>query len=560
MSKSSYKIDENNRVKKADYDVGEIAGYKVENQKSDTRDARSPSPRKIMLSDNIIKKLPFCSDGPIDIVDTTYNAENNGGRLILRIGKNTKTFYPSIAKRGNEKRGNGKSMGSWIVKDSNYYKDDEANLATAKIRFTEAVRNHQNKVKVSRKEGDITIREYLESGKYEQDRLTTTTLRNQIAPVEKNVIKSILSQFEPWLDKELHEVSKEWPAEFKKHWEGRYIKFNEEGRVKDPGNFEAKQVELGTMRKYFSEFNAMFNICEKIGYIHSNKIKNFASLFPKKILKKGSVKTYNNLNYDDLMTFLFDESTRSPAYGKLIIAIMAVTGARNSEVYKNYIDNFDDQGDQIVMHIPAEICKTKEAGARAIEIKNNKVIEEIRKHLAEIPKNAKAHMFPSIVIPDQHTSDYAYRDLWKLVKAFFNLPVNGRMYSLRATFATRIATESGIDVAADITGDSLEIANSHYNNIDEKRRAEAIDKVLSNSVQLDEAPQRNNSNLTVLALPDAVPESIVKMFTMFKNGKEEPTKNHMLKTDWDKFVSLIKRQHDEKKLIDDDIGIWLLMQ
>jgi hypothetical protein len=177
--------DQNGRITRADYDVGKLLQYKVADKKSDIRDARSPSPRKVMFTDNIIKKLPFCADGPVDIVDTTYNAENNGGRLILRIGINTKTFYPSIAKRGNEKRGNGKSIGSWIVKDSNHYKSDEANLFTAKARFLEVIKNHQLNVKIAREDGDITIREYIGSGKYEQDRLTTSTLRNKISPVEK---------------------------------------------------------------------------------------------------------------------------------------------------------------------------------------------------------------------------------------------------------------------------------------------------------------------------------------------------------------------------------------
>jgi integrase len=555
------KKDSNGMINKADFDVGKLMQYVVNKEK---RDPRSPAPRKILLTDNVIKNLPFCSDGPIDIVDTSFNAENDGGRLILRIGKNTKTFYPSIAKRGNEKRGNGKSLGSWVVKNSNHYifneKIKQANLYTAKVRFIEVVKNHQSSVKIAREDGEITIREYLDSGKYEQDRLTTTTLRNKISPVETDVIKSIVSQFEPWLDKKLHEVSKEWPAEFKSHWENRYIQYNEDGRVKDPANFKTKQVEVGTMRKYFSEINAMFNICEKRGYIHSNKIKNFASLFPKKIVKRGSVQTYK-ICYDNLMTFLFDESTPSPPYGKLIIAIMAATGARNSEVYKNYIDSFTVLDDKIIMNIPAEISKTKEAGARPADIVDKQVIEEIRKHLAEIPRNGKGHMFPSHVIPDQHTSDYAYKDLWKLVKAFFKLPVNGRMYSLRATFGTRITKVSGIDVAADMLGDSLEIANLYYNDVDEERRSDALDKIFNNQEEMiDAKPIQLNQSNTVYASTEALPEPIIKLFMMFKNGKAEPIKDHMLKVDWDKFVNLIKSQFESKIISDSDVEIWLLMQ
>jgi len=561
-SKSYYddKKDENGRVYKADFDVGKLLNFKTENKDgSPARDARTPSKTKLTFTDNLIKKLPYCADGPIDIVDTTFKAENDGGRLILRIGKNTKTFYPSIAKRGNEKRGNGKSIGSWITKDSNHYKVNEANLFTAKKRFREVVQNHRFKVKIAREDGDITIREYLESGKYEQDRLTTPTLRNKISPVEKNTITSILSQFEPWLDKELQEVSKEWPSEFKKHWESRYTEYNQKERLKNPDGFKEKQVEVGTMRKYFGEINAMFNICEKLGYIHSNKIKNFASLFPKKTVKRGSVQTYK-LSYDNLMTFLFDEDTPSPKYGKLIIAIMAVTGARNSEVYKNYIDNFSDHDDRLIMKIPTEISKTKEAGARSVEIKHEKVKEEIRNHLGRIPRNGKGHMFPSDKVMDHHTSDYAYRELWKLVKAFFKLPENGRMYSLRATFGTHVAKQGGIDVAAEILGDSLEIANLHYNNVDEERKSDAMNKIFNNNNEEANAAQQSKNINSVYADVKLLPDSISKLFLMFKNGKAKLEDNYMLKADWDKFVSLIKTQKDAGLLEDPELNMWLSMQ
>ncbi len=552
------KKDVQGRVKKEDYDVGYFAGYETE---IDNRDARSPAPRKIMLTDLIIRKLPYCSNGPVDIVDTTFSSQNDGGRLILRIGKNTKTFYPSIAKRGNEKRGNGKALGQWIVKANNYYKQDEANLATAKERFREVVSSHQKAVKIARDEGQLTIREYLESGKYEQDRLTIPTQRNKISPVEKPVIKAILSQFEPWLDRELHEVSKEWPAEFKKHWTERYLQENEEGFKNNP-DYKPKQVAVDTMRKYFMMINAMFNICEKKAYIHSNPMANFASLFPKKKIKPGEAQTYS-LDYDNLMTFLFDESTKSAAYGKLIIAIMAVTGARNSEVYKNYIDNFQVKDDgRLFMYIPSEICKTREVGSRTVEIKHDFVKQKVIEHIEDIPRNAKGHMFPSTKYMDKHTSDYAYKELWKQVKAFFNLPVNGRMYSLRATFGTRLAKKSGIDVAANVLGDSLEIANLHYNEVDTVRKAEAMDKVFNEKEESNilTFPASHIELDSVYASVDALPDSIKKLFLMFKSGKAEPQKDHMLKADWNNFVKLISTQFNAKKITDDEAELWLMMQ
>lgn len=240
---------------------------------------------------------------------------------------------------------------------------------------------------------------------------------------------------------------------------------------------------------------------------------------------------------------------------------MAVTGSRNSEVYKNYIDNFSDHDDKLIMTIPAEICKTKEAGSRSVEIKHKRVKEEVRKHLAEIPRNGKGHMFPSDKVMDHHTSDYAYRELWKLVKAFFKLPANGRMYSLRATFGTHIAKKGGIDVAADVLGDSLEIANLHYNDVDEERKSDAMDKVFNNNNEDIVSPQPAQNIDTVYAAADQLPESISKLFSMFKNGKVEPKHNHMLKADWNKFVNLIKNQFDAKKINDDhEVEMWLSMQ
>ncbi len=43
------------------------------------------------FTNKLIKELPFCYE-PVDLTDTTFTAKEGGGRLILRIGRNSKTF------------------------------------------------------------------------------------------------------------------------------------------------------------------------------------------------------------------------------------------------------------------------------------------------------------------------------------------------------------------------------------------------------------------------------------------------------------------------------------
>jgi hypothetical protein len=59
---------------------------------------------------------------------------------------------------------------------------------------------------------------------------------------------------------------------------------------------------------------------------------------------------------------------------------------------------------------------------------------------------------------------------------------------------------------------------------------------------------------------DLLPDSISKLFLMFKNGKAKLEENYMLKADWDKFVTLIQAQKGAGMLEDPELNVWLSMQ
>ena len=88
-----------------------------------------------------------------------------------------------------------------------------------------------------------------------------------------------------------------------------------------------------------------------------------------------------------------------------------------------------------------------------------------------------------------------------------------------------------------------------------------MDKVFNETKDIVIAQPALPSNIdSVYATADSLPESISKLFSMFKNGKIVPKENHMLKVDWDKFVNLIKSQFEAKKINDSEIKMWLSMQ
>lgn len=551
------------------YDIFKRAKITIRNKIVDRRRAE--------LTDGIVQMLPFYpldyvkkgANNSIDIADDNFSAEKDGGRLILRIGVKTKTWYVVTA---NRKGGRAKMirLGKYAYNKNGYYKDTktdkiderEANVQTARERFPEYIREHYNEHAVSRKQGAMTIREYLDSGQYQIDREKYPTERHgEVVAVKPKTIKTIKSQFAPWLDCQLHEVSKEWPLAFKKHWDDRYIEENEIGRRDNP-EYVDKEVKPTTQRKYFSEIQSMFSICEKAGYIDRNWLKGGTKYFPKSKKKRGTTQVYT-FEYEDLFEFLFNISEQGTDNGKMIIAIMAVTGCRNAEVYKNLRSNLellkDKKGKEYFnLHIPAWLCKTSESGEGDAQIRHPYVVSKLKEHLKRDDVKNSRYIFPSPV-QNKHCSDHAYRDLWKDCKEYFGLSEKSRLYSLRATLGTRISKVSGIHEAATQLRDSIETASLHYDQVDEERLSEGLDEVFEQNKTPKQEPINSAVALLINIEGLEIPSPIQKLFDMFK-GRRLVDGNKISSADYDKFVELVRKQVEDKKVVDDEVELWLEFQ
>lgn len=501
------------------------------------------------FTNKLIEELPFCEE-TIQLTDTTFTAKDGGGRLILRVGITSKTFYP-VAAFGS--RATGPMLGKYVNKASNYYidqgKNKEANVKVARERFLEYIDDVSQGYQESQKGGNMTIRHYLESGKYMTDRKKYPIKSGKIKPVTQDTIDQMVSAFEPFLDFKLNEVNKNWVVEFDEYT--NQPRFNKANKITTNG------LSSDSKRKLYSAFNAMFNICVKANYIKVNKIDGYASMFPR---SKPNPKTYK-IGYDELLEFIFDEDTPGSLSGKLIVAGMAVTAARNEELYANYIDNFNFEEKSIF--IPAHISKNKEAGERTVYPESDLFWKYLALHAKGIARNPKGHMFPSPKNPEKHISDSMYKDIWKAVKMKFNLKDSDRLYNLRHTLLTKIAKTHGIDVAAAVAGDSLETANKYYNEKDEERIRSAFvaNTGSQKNSEIEETSNHNGStNPIVAASKKSMPTTIISLFDMFINGKVIPKPEHIYKSDWDKFVSLIKQQKESGQIEGADLEMWLIMQ
>lgn len=185
---------------KIDYDLNKIFENSGRGIKKRIRDVR-----RMDLTDEIIAQLPFVSKSDstskanhaVFITDDAYDSKEYGGRLQLKIGVNSKVWYAIPARRGKKGAATIR-IGEWKLKESGYYiKGQEANVKTARDRFDEVIKNYFNETLVAKKEGDMTIREYLESGQYKIDRSKTATQGGKIKEVTDKTLTSLLSQFKP---------------------------------------------------------------------------------------------------------------------------------------------------------------------------------------------------------------------------------------------------------------------------------------------------------------------------------------------------------------------------
>ncbi len=181
---------------------------------SSTSIQKFSGPRLCTFTNKLIEELPFCVEN-VQLTDTTFTAKDGGGRLILRVGATSKTFYP-VAAFGS--RPTGRMLGKYVNKASNYYidqgKNKEANVKVARERFVEYIDDVSQGYQESQKGGNMTIRYYLESGRYMADREKYPVKSGKVKSVTQNTIDQILSAFEPFLGFRLNEVNKNWVIEF----------------------------------------------------------------------------------------------------------------------------------------------------------------------------------------------------------------------------------------------------------------------------------------------------------------------------------------------------------
>lgn len=314
------------------------------------------------------------------------------------------------------------------------------------------------------------------------------------------------------------------------------------------------------------EIQAMFNIAEKMGYIERNWLHQGSSLFPKKNKKRGSTRTYK-FEYEELFDFVYEKAKTGTENGKLFICIMAITGCRNSEIYKNLKSNFElkkdgNSSDYFSMFIPPELCKTREAGSGHVQIKHPFVVSKLKKHLERNEVKESRYMFPSPTLRNKHCSDDAYRKLWQEIKTHFDLHKIDKLYSLRATLGTRVAKSSGIDVAANILRDSLETAFESYDNVDEERKNDALNIALKlnidqNTGNTKELPTKTAAGIHVDITH--MPEPVIKLWSIYKtrNLNEDGSISSEKYAD---FVSRIKKQFDTGKITGAEVEMWLDFQ
>ena len=546
MAKSN-KEKEPKFVKRDDYNLYEIF------PNGHTHANKVIGRRKLHFKNLAIIALPFCDDGTVDIYDSEFASSEDGGLMFLRVGKRSKTFYPVPALPGRARK-TCKSLGRFISKTSNHYKEDEADVAEARKRFRQFIINVNSNRNELQKIGDMTIRYYIDSGQYKKDRQNFDTKRNKRQHVSDITLNSLRTQFEPWLDFKLNQIDKYWAEEMQEHW--AKPRFNNANGKRYPNGFSQD-----TLRRYFTQFNALVNTCVKAKYIDYNRIEDEISRFPK--AKQGKIITYD-MNYDDLIIFIF-EQTRGSLAGKLIVATMVLTGARNAEVYKNFIDNWDFKNRSIF--IPSKISKNKDVGERYVYPENDKYWQMMHVHTESIDRNKFGHMFPSNINPGKYLSATVYRDVWKDIKLYYGLKNDARLYSFRSTFGTRIAETENPNVAAKVLGDRETTANQYYIHIEERRIEAASRKAGSTDPKLladnleNKSTTKSNTSMTdyTIPVPEAMPLKVLKLWSMFK-ARRLKLDGTIKNDDYSAFVLKVQKQFEDNKISGPDIEEWLDFQ
>ncbi|HDY8064968.1 hypothetical protein LO82_06405 [Vibrio vulnificus] len=522
-------------VKKAEFELSDFVN----------KNRRHSSKKSVFIfKQSDIDNLPFISDGTIDLYDLSN--QESGFSFVLRLSNKEKTFYIK-AKKGKSVSINAmRKIGVFGVRVNGTRPPlPQIELSTARKIFNEKVIELKKTSSEAVEVSNLTIREYLET-RYKDDRLNNNIKSGKRRPITDRTIKEIINSFPHWIDKKINSAHKGWVQEFEEYWKQAEVRDKQTGEIRSG-------TSTDTMRKKYTLLNAVFNMCALKGYIINNPIDGEIGRFPNSKFKSSINYDYN---YEHITHAIFtNEDVRGSLAGKLIVATMILTGARNSEVYKNYLQNFNPE--KRTIFIPSEISKNK--AQRTLKIDNDIYWEFW--HLfyeREYRDNPNQFMFPSVK-SRSHVTDGTYKPVWNSIKVIFGL--TGRLYDVRHTFARRANKAFGIAITAEILGDSINTAYEHYVKGDETEKLNNMSKIQTATgepkITLPLTTQTNDA--IVNASSDLLPPSIRRHFNAFIGGKVLPEEGKMYKQQWDQFVAYIQRIHSR-----DNLGIevddWLMMQ
>lgn len=509
-----------------------------------TKDGRIESAHAFNFKRSYLTALPYIEDDTVDIRHSGLSERFGKWKLILRLGKNTKTFYVR-----NRSKMCGK-FGSWPTDPDldNLPPGFFTTMAEVEAAFEARVKELDRQLFAVGKYADMPIREYL-TGQYITDRQETAVKNGKIKPLTQNTIDKMINAFPLWIDKKISEANKDWPIEFRDFWNSREHRCKETGAV-------ITGISTETQRRYYTTINALFNMCVKKDYIEKNPIDGRIELYPR---NKGKKKIRYDYLYEEAVDFIFDQAKGSPA-GKLIIATMILCGARNAEVYKNYKKSFDVREREL--HIPAHISKNRES--RYVFIESDRYWSEVQDYInGPWEKNSGGFMFPSDRSKSGHATDGVYKPIWRQVKDYFNLPRAGRLYDSRHTFCSRFVRKSSLAVASEMLGISPETALKYYNE-NEKEDARVVLRELHNDAtpqqQPEPAPNPIQQQQTLsdrpVVRPSNMPLEVNEFFEVFAGAREFAGEGLLYKDDWQVFLERVQTKVSKDKM-GEDAKEWL---
>ncbi len=523
------------RVKKAEFMLSDfVEGDSLQSNKKSV----------FIFKQSEIAKLPLISDGTIDLYDRS--TQELGFSFVLRLSNKDKTFYIK-AKKGKTVSINAmRKIGVFGTRvNGTRPPHPQIELSTARKIFNDKVNELKKTSSEAVEVSNLTIREYLET-RYKDDRFNNNIKSGKRRPITDRTIKEIINSFPHWIDKKINSANKGWVQEFEEYWKQTEYRDKQTGEIRFG-------TSTDTMRKKYTILNAVFNMCALKGYIVNNPIDGEIGRFPSSKFKSSINYDYN---YEHITDAIFtNEDVRGSLAGKLIVATMILTGARNSEVYKNSLQNFDPE--KRTIFIPSEISKNN--AQRTLKIDNDTYWEFWHVYYErEYRENPNQYMFPSLK-SQLHVTDGTYKPVWSSIKVIFGL--TGRLYDVRHTFARRANKEFGIAATAEILGDSIDTAYEHYVKGDETEKLNNMSKIqTANTEPKTPPPVTSRTNGAIVnASGELLPRSIRQQFNAFIGGKVLPEDGKMYKQQWDQFVAYIQRLHSRDNLgleVDD----WLMMQ